>query len=144
MCWGRRQPRLILYSVSPLWARTPSIVLIPGHTPPESCHPPPEPPSHSPRIAREAIMSRSCSVGVPSNWRVCCVARIRILIIDASKFVETAKRDPFGMSLTFVTSSIPSPGNAILSRISLMVKRVPSNDGGIKPDAMTAAFSKPM
>ncbi len=26
--------------------------LMPGQTPPESCQPPPEPPSHSPRIAR--------------------------------------------------------------------------------------------
>jgi len=30
--------------------------LMPGQRPPESCQPPPEPPSHSPRIARAATM----------------------------------------------------------------------------------------
>ena len=40
---------------------TPSISLIPGQTPPESCQPPPEPPSHSPRIARASTSRRSSS-----------------------------------------------------------------------------------
>ena len=37
--------------------RSPSIIFTPGQTPPESCQPPPEPASHSPRIARAATSS---------------------------------------------------------------------------------------
>ena len=52
MRWlGSSRPRLMPNSGSPSPACTPSISLMPGQTPPESCQPPPEPPSHSPRIA---------------------------------------------------------------------------------------------
>jgi hypothetical protein len=37
--------------------------LIPGQSPPESCHPPPEPASHSPRMARAATKRRRRRVG---------------------------------------------------------------------------------
>ena len=45
-------------------AMAPVISFMPGQTPPESCQPPPEPPSHSPRIARAATSRRSCSASV--------------------------------------------------------------------------------
>ncbi len=61
-------PRLIPNSGSPSWAATPWISLIPGHTPPESCQPPPEPPSHSPRMARAATRRRS-SLRKPAGER---------------------------------------------------------------------------
>ena len=56
---GSRHPRLMPNSGSPSAARTPWISLMPGHTPPESCQPPPLPPSHSPRMARAATSRRS-------------------------------------------------------------------------------------
>ena len=46
-------------------ASTPWISLIPGQTPPESCQPPPEPPNHSPRMARAATNRRSASSSGP-------------------------------------------------------------------------------
>ena len=57
---GSSRPRLMPNSGSPSPARTPWISLMPGQTPPESCQPPPEPPSHSPRMARAATSRRSC------------------------------------------------------------------------------------
>ena len=56
---------------------TPSISLMPGQTPPESCQPPPEPPSHSPRMARAATRRRSVFVELAGErrgsgrWRAC-------------------------------------------------------------------------
>ena len=62
MRWlGSRRPRLMPNSGSPSPATTPWISFMPGQTPPESCQPPPEPPSHSPRIARAATSRRSSS-----------------------------------------------------------------------------------
>jgi len=107
---GRSRPRLIPYSGSPSAAGTPSISLMPGHTPPESCHPPPEPPSHSPRIARAAAVRRSGSLNAPHREPAWPVARMQTLTSAASKVVETARRDPLGMSLTRLTISKPRPG----------------------------------
>ena len=64
-CVGSRRPRLMPYSGSPSPASAPSISLMPGQMPPESCQPPPEPPSHSPRIARAATSRRSSSSSGP-------------------------------------------------------------------------------
>jgi len=47
---------------------------MPGQTPPESCHPPPEPPSHSPRMARAATRRRSDSSSSPVRLLACPVA----------------------------------------------------------------------
>ena len=74
---GSRRPRLMPYSGSPAPASTPSISFMPGQTPPESCQPPPEPPSHSPRMARAATTRRSSSVRLPVRERVCPVARMQ-------------------------------------------------------------------
>ena len=99
-CRGSKQPRLMPYSRSPGCAICPSINLMPGHTPPESCQPPPEPPSHSPKIARAATSRRSSSPNVPTKLRVCPVARMATAINEASKLVETASREPLGISFT--------------------------------------------
>ena len=106
-CRGSKQPRLMPYSRSPFCAICPSINLMPGHTPPESCQPPPEPPSHSPRIARAATNRRSSSPNVPIKPRVWPVALIATAINEASKFVETASREPFGISFTWLATSSP-------------------------------------
>ena len=78
--------------------------------PPESCQPPPEPPSHSPRIARATTTFASSRSSGPVRLRVWPVARIRSAISDASRLVETASREPLGMSLTLLTTSSPQPG----------------------------------
>ena len=52
-------------SGSPGPAARPSIIFMPGQMPPESCQPPPEPPSHSPRMARAATSFRSASLSGP-------------------------------------------------------------------------------
>ena len=80
---------------------------MPGQTPPESCQPPPEPPSHSPRMARAATTRRSSSVELPVRERVWPVARMQTAISEASRLVETASREPLGMPLTWLTSSMP-------------------------------------
>ena len=80
---------------------------MPGQTPPESCQPPPEPPIHSPRIARAATMRRSSSASGPVRLRVWPVARIQTAMSEASRLVETASREPLGMPLTWLTSSMP-------------------------------------
>ncbi len=80
---------------------------MPGKMPPESCQPPPEPPSHSPRIARATTTCASSGSSGPVRFRAWPVARIRRLISEASRFVETASRDPLGMSLTLLTTSSP-------------------------------------
>jgi len=54
-----------------------SMSLMPGQRPPESCQPPPEPPSHSPRIARAATMRRSDSSIGPVSVRIWPVARMQ-------------------------------------------------------------------
>ena len=115
---------------------------MPGQTPPESCHPPPEPPSHSPKIALAATNLLSDSCNCPVILFVCRVARINTAIIDPSKFVETAKRDPLGISFTIVTNSKPIPGATICPNKSPKDCCVPSKDGGIQPEAITPAFNR--
>ena len=119
-CFGNRRPRLTPNSGSFSVALEPRISLIPGQTPPESCQPPPDPPIHSPKIARAAITRRSFSSSAPSSEATCPVARISIEINEPSKLVETARREPLGMSLTLLTISSPSPGPTIL-RISVSI-----------------------
>ena len=56
---GRSRPRLIPDSGSDGHGGDPRDHLDPGKTPPESCQPPPEPPSHSPRMARATTTGAS-------------------------------------------------------------------------------------
>ena len=74
---GMSRPRLTPNSGSPSPARTPVMSFIPGQTPPESCQPPPEPPSHSPRSARARTRRRSSSSSAPSRDRAWPVARMQ-------------------------------------------------------------------
>ena len=106
---GSRRPRLMPNSGSPSAAACPWISLMPGQTPPESCQPPPEPAIHSPRIARAATSRRSVSCSPPSRFCACPVARMQTEISEASRLVETARREPFGMPLTLLISSMPAP-----------------------------------
>ena len=110
MQWsGNSRPRLMPCSGSSASATRPPIILMPGHTPPESCHPPPDPASHSPRIARAATMRRSDSLSVPSSEVTCPVARMQTATIAASKLVDTASREPLGMSFTLLNDLQPQP-----------------------------------
>ncbi len=88
---------------------------MPGHIPPESCQPPPDPAIHSPKIALAATKRRSSSVKFSVNLSVCPVARIHKDISEANKLVETANLEPFGMLFTLLTISIPLPLPAIFS-----------------------------
>ena len=116
---------------------------MPGQMPPESCQPPPEPPSHSPRIARAATSLRSASVRPPvSDW-IWPVARMQAVMIAASRFVETASREPLGMSLTLLTISSPRPGPTSRASTSASVWPEPSSPAGMMPAAITAALSSP-
>ena len=56
---------------------------------------------------------------------------------EASRFVDTASREPLGMSLTLLTTSSPSPGRSTCERMSASFADVPSNEGGISPEAIT-------
>ena len=126
-------------------AHTPWISLMPGQTPPESCQPPPEPPSHSPRMARAATRRRSvflqaaCRARVPGSWRAC-----RPRSAHASRLVETASREPFGNVVDLADDLDAAPGSrsARASR-SLSGWLAPSMPGGTMPEAITAAFSSP-
>ena len=90
---------------------TPSISLMPGQTPPESCQPAAgaaEPLAEDrpgrdqpPLVLLRAARSSDCA---------CPVARMQAAIRPASRLVETASREPLGMSLTLLTISSPSPG----------------------------------
>ena len=145
MRWlGNSLPRLIPNSESPSAASTPSISLMPGQIPPESCQPPPDPPSHSPRMARAATSRRSGSARSPVSDATWPVARMHTEMSDASRWVETASREPFGMSLTWLTISMPRPSRP-RSRRSRCASGWPelSRPGGTSPEAMTAALSRP-
>jgi len=111
--------------------------------PPESCQPPPEPPSHSPKMARAATSFRSASLSGPLSEAICDVARMQAVMIAANRFVDTASREPLGISFTWLTISNPSPGP--ISRASTSAKCCPdpSSPGGTIPAAITAALSRP-
>jgi len=64
-------------------------------------------------------------------------------IRQASRLVETANREPLGMSFTLLTSSRPLPGPTNRASSSLSGWPAPSIPGGTMPEAMTAALSKP-
>ena len=131
------------YSTSPGLDTTPSMSLMPGHSPPESCQPPPEPPSHSPRIALAATMRLSGSSMGPVNERICPVARMQTPISAPRRFVETASREPLGMRFTLLTSSIPRPGPNMSASSSESLAPDRSMPGGTSPAAMIDAFSRP-
>ena len=143
VCRGSRHPRLMPCSGSPGRAGAPSMSLIPGHSPPESCQPPPDPPNHSPRIARAATIRRSASASGPSRAPIWPVARIQTPISAPSRLVDTARREPLGIRLTLLTSSKPRPGpnTAPSSAPSSAPER--SMPGGTMPAAITAAFNSP-
>ena len=140
---GSRQPRLRPCSTSPGCAATPSMSLMPGQRPPESCQPPPEPPSHSPRMARAATMRRSASAIGPASERICPVARMHVPMSAPSRVVETASREPLGMRLTLLTSSNPRPGPKMTPSSPASFAPERSMPGGTRPAAMIAAFSRP-
>ena len=74
---------------------------------------------------------------------VCPVARMSTPIKAASRFVETASREPFGMPFTHETSSMPRPGPTMRSRRFSRRCPDPSIPGGTTPEATTAALSRP-
>ncbi len=74
---------------------------------------------------------------------VCPVARMHAAIRQANRLVETASREPFGMPLTLLTSSMPRPGPANCASRSTSRCSEPSSPGGTSPAAMRAAFSSP-
>ena len=140
---GSRRPRLVPCSGSCSVATTPRISFAAGQTPPESCQPPPLPPSHSPRIARAATSRRSGSVSWPvSDW-AWPVARMQTAMSAASRLVETASREPLGMLLTLLTISRPWPGPTTRANRSARLAPDPSTPGGTIPAAITAAFRSP-
>ncbi len=119
------------------------MIFTPGNTPPESCQPPPEPPSHSPRIARATTTGASSGSSIPVRFLDWQVARIKLEITDASRFVETASLDPLGMSLTLQTTSRPCPGRTTEPSKSSSLAEVPSSDAGTSPEAITPALIRP-
>ena len=60
--------------------------------------------------AQAATSRRSGSVSGPLSEADWPVARMQTAIRAASRFVETASREPLGMLLTLLTSSSPRPG----------------------------------
>mmetsp|Transcript_20139 Transcript_20139/g.57782 ORF Transcript_20139/g.57782 Transcript_20139/m.57782 type:complete len:208 (-) Transcript_20139:18-641(-) len=148
LCDGTSLPLLMPHSGSPSSASTPVMSFNPGQTPPLSCQPPPLPPSHSPRMARAATSLRSSSRRGPVSDEVCPVALIQTAMMHPNKLVETARRDPLGISFTFVTNSIPFPpfpvppindANTCSKEISGRHSRL----GGTMPLATMPALSRP-
>ena len=62
---------------------------------------------------------------------------------EARRFVDTANRDPLGIPPTRLEISMPNPGRTIRPKISARDKSVPSTEEGIRPEATTAALTKP-
>ena len=93
-------------------------------------------------MARDAMSRRSRSSRPPSRLAVWPVARMSTLIMDPNRFVDTARREPLGISFTCVTSSMPMPGPATRASTSAKACPAPSNDGGTSPEAMTPALSR--
>ena len=88
-------------------------------------------------------MRRSDSSRRPVNCDTCPVARMQTEISEPKRFVDTARREPFGMSFTRLTISNPNPGPIIFENTSSIRPPQPSIPGGIKPAAITAAFNRP-
>ena len=63
----------------------------------------------------------------------CPVARMQTAIRQASRLVETARREPLGMSLTLLTSSMPCPGPTRRASRSARLCSEPSMPGGTMP-----------
>ena len=139
---GSRHPLLIPNSGAPFSAVIPAIIFIPGQRPPESCQPPPEPPSHSPSIDLDATVRLSSSEMGPVISLIWPLKRIKRVIIVARRVVLTAKREPFGMPFTLVTISIPPRLPNSLCRISGSGTSLSSRHGGTMPEATTPALSR--
>ncbi len=118
------------------------MIFMPGQTPPESCQPPPDPPSHSPRMARAATSRRSRLLEPAGERAIWPVARMQTEIRQASRLVETASREPLGMSLTRLTSSMPRPGPASCASSSASGCCAPSMPGGTMPEAITRGLQQ--
>ena len=58
---------------------------------------------------------------------------MQTLISAASRFVETASREPLGMLLTLLTSSRPRPGPTMRASKSARLCPEPSMPGGTMP-----------
>ena len=124
-----------------------------GHMPPESCHPPPEPPSHSPKVVlpTTSILSSSVnSVRRPSVWPNCPVNLASAIFISAKSIVLIARPEPMGIVCswlwTYVTNSIPLPLPTRCVRIFFSVTPLLlasfSKAGGTTPDDTSAACKR--
>jgi len=71
------------------------------------------------------------------------VARMQTAISEASRFVDTASREPLGMPFTWLTNSMPRPGPMMRASRSPSGWPAPSIPGGTMPEAITAALSRP-
>ena len=73
------------------------------------------------------------------------MARMQTAIRQLSRLVETASREPFGMSLTLLTISMPYPGapESVAAADRRAACGEPSMPEGTRPLAITAAFSSP-
>ena len=99
------------------------------------CHPPPDPPSHSPSNARRLIFRRLASDSMgPVVSLIWPVARMSTAMQEHKSDVETANREPTRISSTRVTSSNPCSIRALGSD---------SFHGGTIPLAITAALRRP-
>ena len=140
---GSRRPRLTPNSGSPSVAGRRSISLMPGQTPPESCQPPPDPPSHSPRMARAATRRRSCSGegagqrgGLPGGPHA-----------GGDQAAEEVGRDGQARALGDVVDAAddlqPQPGADHARQQVGQALAGALDPGGTMPAAMTAALSRP-
>ena len=120
------------------------MIFTPGKTPPESLPAParaPEPLAED--RAGDHHGEHSSGSSIPVRFLDWQVARIKAEITDASRFVETASLDPFGMSLTLQTTSRPCPGRTTEASRSSSRAEVPSSEAGTSPEAITPALIKP-
>ena len=127
-----------------LGAATPWMSLMPGKIPPESCQPPPEPPSHSPRMARATTTLASSGSSGPVRFRAWPVARIR----ERDQRGQQVRRDRQPRTLGDVVDladdlqPVPRPDDP--RRADRRAgSAVPSSEGGISPEATTPALIRP-
>ncbi len=140
---GSRRPRLTPHSGSPSGAATPWISLMPGKIPPESCQPPPDPPSHSPRIARATTTLASSGSSGPVRLRVWPVARINKRDQRSQQVGRDGQPRTLGNVVDLADDLQPVPGPDDPASRSASRVCVPSRAGGISPEATTAALTSP-
>ena len=95
-------------------------------------------------MARAATSRRSSSHRPPESAWIWLVERMQTAMSEASRLVETASREPLGISFTWLTISMPWPGRPVSVASSSARGRVePSMPDGTRPEAITAALSSP-